>query len=302
MPSQQGRLHVITGANVGLGLASTRALVARGAHVVMACRDVARAEAEAAALRLARPGAAIEVEPCDLAALASVRACAARILARHPRIDGLLLDAGLMAAAGARTADGFDMTFGVCHLGHFALTGALMPALRDARVVSVSSLYHHIGRYRAGDDPAHPAQRDRGRSYADAKLANLLFTFELDRRAKAAGLGLVAAAAHPGYSRTEFQPRSVKASGTRFPVRGMLSTLGLAVFGQSVERGVLPQLRAATDPDVRGGDYFGPDGFREITGRGAAPARVARAARDPERARALWELSVRLTGTPFPGM
>ena len=297
LPPLDGRVYVITGANSGLGRACAGVLVAGGARVVMACRDVARAAAAAEALHSTCGGVTAVVEPLDLADLASVRGCATRVLERYPRIDGLLLNAGLMAAARARTADGLDLTFGVNHVGHFALAAHLRPALRTARVVSVSSLYHHVARYRPGDDPAHPSHASRGGSYADSKLANLLFAFELDRRARAANLTLDSTAAHPGFSATDFQRRSARVGGSR--LRASLSAIEVALFAQSAERGALPLLRALTDPTVRGGAYLGPAGPFEVRGSSVAEARTSAAARDTERAHALWELSERLAGLPF---
>nr|WP_243407243.1 SDR family NAD(P)-dependent oxidoreductase [Frankia canadensis] len=385
MPDLRGRTAVVTGADSGIGLEITRVLAARGATVVLASRDVDRAERVAAAIRAAHthadahlataigaprgaatdhvgadhqshglggsltPGADVRVQRLDLASLASVEAAAARIRADHPRLDLLVANAGVMSPSTARTEDGFEPTFGVNHLGHFALTGLLLDRLLatpGSRVVSVSSLAHLCGRLRA-DDLARlpsraarpPAAADRhvgflgptngpaggtagartngrpggwaggtggtrggpagGRRarlpYPTSKLAALLFTYELHRRLAAAGAPTLAVAAHPGIARTALVR-------TRSPViRAFLSNGAAPLMGwliQGPQAGALAPLRAAVDPDVRGGEYYGPDGLFGGTGL-PAPAYSSPSARDADRQRLLWAESERITGVTY---
>lgn len=285
IPDQTGRVAVVTGANVGLGYETARELARKGAAVVMACRNTEKAERAAARLRAEQPSARLEVSRLDLADLASVRAFADRLGAAHDRLDLLVNNAGIMAVPHARTADGFESQFGTNHLGHFALTGLLLPLLREApapRVVTVSSLGHRAGRI-AFDDLMAERRYNRWTAYFQSKLANLLFTYELARRE----LGVLAAAAHPGGSATEL--------GKDTPVQRTLFTALDPLFMQPAAMGALPTLRAATAPDVRGGEYYGPGGFAEVRGH---PVHVqsSRAARDEDTARRLWGVSVELTG------
>lgn len=289
---QQGRTVVITGANTGLGAVTARTLSAAGARVVLACRDTAKGEGVAAEL------ADAEVVGLDLASLASVREVAAEIRGRHERIDLLVNNAGLMMTPHGLTQDGFELQVGTNHLGHFALTGLLLDRLvgvPGSRVVTVSSLAHRFGNGRMDvDDLGAERGYDRVEAYGRSKLANLLFTHELQRRLSAAGAETIAVAAHPGLSRTDLA-RSL-------PVWSRpLVTAGTWLTGQSATKGALPSLRAATDPTAQGGDYYGPGGFRETRGR---PVLVgsSRGSRDPETMRRLWEVSEELTGVhPDPG-
>jgi NAD(P)-dependent dehydrogenase (short-subunit alcohol dehydrogenase family) len=301
VPSQRGRTIVVTGANSGIGLEAARTLAGAGAHVVLACRDPRRAETAAAEIRGAHPGAELEILPLDLASLASVRDFASAFSARHPRLDVLVNNAGVMAIPRRTTADGFEMQLGTNHLGHFALTGLLMPRLLAApapRVVTLSSTAHRWGWMRFDD--LHGERRyQRWLAYGQSKLANLLFSYELDRRARAAGRALVAAACHPGYSATNLQLVGPRMDGSRR--MEALMHWANRVFSQEAKMGALPTLFAATAPAVQGGDYYGPDRMFETWGH---PTKVSSTARshDPASARRLWEVSEELTGGRFEGL
>lgn len=298
MPSLEGQVWVVTGANSGLGLETARALAARGAAVVMGCRDEQRAEAAAADVRRTAPRAQLELERLDLASLASVEAFSGRVRSRHPALDGLVNNAGIMAIPRALTADGFELQLGTNHLGHFALALRLLPALEAARaprLVSVASSAHRMGVIRFDDLMGERAYSPWG-AYGQSKLANLLFTLELERRLTAAGRRTLAVAAHPGYSATNLMGVGPRLSGSR--VTALVMQLGNALVGQSPAMGALPILFAATAPEVRGGEYYGPDGLFELFGY---PQRCgsSRRARDPEAAQRLWEVSEQLTGARF---
>jgi NAD(P)-dependent dehydrogenase (short-subunit alcohol dehydrogenase family) len=298
IPDQAGTTIVVTGANSGLGLRSAEALAAKGAHVVLACRNAAKAASALEAVKARATGPAPEVVALDLASLASVSECAAELGERLDRLDVLLNNAGIMAVPKAKTVDGFESQIGTNHLGHFALTGRLLPTLLAApapRVVNVSSNAHKFGRLHLDDLFFERTHYSRWRSYGQTKLANLLFTSELQNRATNAGASLTAVAAHPGYAATNLT--SGPATGAAF-LRPVLR-LGDRLVGQPDHMGALPQLYAATMPDVLPDDYWGPDSFREQRGH---PTRVgrSRAARDAESARRLWERSEELTGVQYP--
>jgi NAD(P)-dependent dehydrogenase (short-subunit alcohol dehydrogenase family) len=290
IPGLDGQIAVVTGANSGLGLVCAAELARAGATVVLACRDVARGQRAAGGLR---DGETV-VEQLDLADLASVRAFADRFKASFERLDLLICNAGVMAPPRQLTRDGFESQFGINHLGHFALTGLLAPALLaapGARVVSVSSEAHRIGRIK-WDDLQREHGYNRWTAYGQSKLANLLFCFELARRCAAARVALISAAAHPGYAATNLQssgPRGLEAAVMR---------VTNALLAQSAEMGALPSLYAATAPDVGGGDYFGPDGPGGARGYPHHVSASARA-RDAESQRRLWEISERLTGVRY---
>lgn len=288
IPGLAGRIAVVTGANTGLGFETARAMAARGATVVLACRDSGRASDAAERIVMGVPGARVATVALDLASLASVRAAAELVRGRYDRIDLLINNAGVTGLSGT-TEDGFEIQFGVNHLGHFALTGLLLDRLlvSDAgRVVTVSSIGHRFGRI----DPDDPAG-STGNAYATSKLANLLFTYELDRRL--AGTSVAALAAHPGGASTEVFRYS--------PAAFRLPNLAIArLFGRTPAMGALPTLRAATDPAAKGSEYYGPSGLFEI---GGYPERVRSSSRsmDRESWRRLWEASEELTGVRFPG-
>jgi NAD(P)-dependent dehydrogenase (short-subunit alcohol dehydrogenase family) len=285
IPSQAGRTVVVTGANSGLGLATTRALAAAGARVVMAVRDVARGEQAAATV-----DGDVEVRRLDLADLDSVRAFAA---AWSGDLDVLVNNAGIMMVPAGVTVDGFELQFGTNHLGHFALTNLLLPHITD-RVVTVASSAHRAGAIDLEDLNWQRRPYSAERAYAQSKLANLLFTLELQRRLTAARSTVRATAAHPGWAATNLQSHS----GSRVKHAGM--ALGNRLIGASSEEGALPLLFAAT-ADVPGGSYAGPSQWMEMRGVPALVGRTA-AASDPELARRLWTASAELTGVDQPDL
>lgn len=299
LPPLAGKVAIVTGANSGLGLETARALARRGAHVVLACRNPERARAAERTVRQGAPNpAAVETLPLDLASLASIQAFADAFRKRHAALHVLVNNAGVMAIPRRLTADGFEMQLGTNHLGHFALTGRLLDLLLatpGARVVTVSSTMHRPGRI-AFDDLHGERSYGPWRAYAQSKLANLLFTFELQRRLERRGAGVLAAAAHPGYAATQLQEVGPRESGARLV--GWTMALGNRLFAQSAAMGALPSLYAAAAPDVRGGDYFGPGSWFELRG---APRRVgaSRRARDERTAARLWAVSEELTGVRF---
>ncbi|SDC73862.1 oxidoreductase [Rhodococcus tukisamuensis] len=277
---QRGRTFVVTGANSGLGEVTARALAASGAHVVLACRDVAKGQRVAAEI-----GDNAEVRRLDLADLASVRDFASGI----EKVDVLVNNAGVMAVPRRSTADGFEMQIGTNHLGHFALTGLLLDRVTD-RVVTMSSLAHKLGTVDLADLNWERRRYRRWSAYGQSKLANLLFTYELQRRLTAAGSKVKSVAAHPGYASTNLQSHTES-------VWDRLMGIG-DLFAQSAEMGALPELYAATAPDVSGGTFIGPDGPFEQ--RGYPKVVVSnRKSRDESIARGLWAQSERLTGVHY---
>ena len=283
LPRLDGRTIVITGANSGIGLVAARELGRAGARVVLAVRDTAKGERAAAGI----PGER-EVRRLDLADLASVRAFAE---AWDGDVDVLINNAGVMATPERRTADGFELQIGTNHLGHFALTNLLLPRITD-RVVTVASGAHRTGAIRLDDLNWHRGRYDRWRAYGQSKLANLLFTLELQRRLHEVGSSVRALAAHPGWAATNLQQH------TESRLQDGIMAVANKVIAQSDEMGALPTLYAATQ-DLPGASYIGPDGFME--GRGH-PTLVGRssAASDADTAARLWELSEELTGVRFP--
>jgi NAD(P)-dependent dehydrogenase (short-subunit alcohol dehydrogenase family) len=287
MPSLAGRVAIVTGANSGLGYETARALAGHGATVIMACRSTERGAAALAQIRSSVLDPDASVRPLDLAYLSSVRSFVDDF---DGGLDILVNNAGVMAIPRRETADGFEMQFGTNHLGHFALTGLLMPALLQrpgARVVTVSSQAANIGRLNF-DDLQGARHYTRWTAYGQAKLANQVFCLELDRRARAAGVDLVSAAAHPGYAATNLQ---TAAGGFWERLMG----LGNAMVAQSAAAGALPTLYAASAPGIQGGTYYGPD---QIGGMRGHPRQVkfVRQARSEEAGRRLWEMSEQLTG------
>ncbi|MEU1813923.1 oxidoreductase [Streptomyces roseifaciens] len=295
---QSGRTAVVTGANSGIGFVTARELARRGAAVVLACRDATRGKAAEERVRAAAPGADVRFAPLDLADLSSVRAFAEGL--PGDRLDLLINNAGVMALPQRRTVDGFEMQFGTNHLGHFALTGLLLPRLREAghgaRVVTVASGLHVLGTV----DPRDLNMEHRYRrwiAYGRSKSANLLFTHELARRLVAEGSRVVAAAAHPGYAATNLQTAGVRMEGRE--VAEHVVQLGTRLFAQSPENGALPTLYAATAADVRQDDYFGPR--LEFRSGGAPTRRAVRApwTRNDRASAGLWAASERLTGVTY---
>lgn len=301
IPDQSGRTYVVTGANSGIGFEAAVALAQKKAHVVLACRSPQRAAEALASLRARAPSASAELMALDLSSLASVRAFAESCGAAHPKLHGLVNNAGLMAIPYSKTADGFEMQLGTNHLGHFALTGLLLPSLLavpGSRIVTVASTAHRFGKIHWDD-----LQGERGFDtwgwYGQSKLANLLFTFELARRLEAKGTSTTAIACHPGYASTALQHKGPELEGSK--LKGAIMTAGNTLLGQSPAMGALPTLRAACDPDAKNGEYYGPRGLFELVGY---PVKVGstKAARDQDAQRRLWDVSAELTGVRFDAL
>ncbi|HEY3650851.1 MAG TPA: oxidoreductase [Streptosporangiaceae bacterium] len=297
IPDQHGRTAVVTGANGGLGLETARQLTAKGAHVVMAVRNQEKASAAVDEIRASVPDAALELVALDLASQASVRAAAAQIMAAHQSIDLLINNAGVMGIPEAKTVDGFEMQLGVDHLGHWSLTALLLPALLrtpGARIVTVTSTAHHMGR---AINPANPHLHGRyrpWRAYGQAKLANFHFGLGLQRELENAGASTASLIAHPGLSNTDLQAVSVQQTGGGTSQRFWLFLARRS--GMSAADGALSQLRAATDPAANGGEFYGP-----LFANSGPPVRkpvVRRLGMDKAIA-ALWEVSERETGIPI---
>jgi NAD(P)-dependent dehydrogenase (short-subunit alcohol dehydrogenase family) len=291
VPGQQGRLAVVTGANTGLGFETARVLAARGASVVLAVRDTEKGKRAAAAIAGAAPGADVTVQRLDLASLDSIRAAASELRAQHRGIDLLINNAGVMFPPRQTTGDGFELQFGTNHLGHFALTGLLLEQMLPvpgSRVVTVTSLAHRIGARINFDDLQGERSYSPVAAYAQSKLANLMFTYELQRRLSGAGT-TIAVAAHPGLANTELA-RYTPAITAFFYAR---------VMSQQAAMGALPTLRAATDPGVLGGQYYGPGGFFGTRGYPKL-ATSSRQSHDTAIQRRLWTVSEELTGVTFP--
>lgn len=294
IPDQHGRTAIVTGANSGLGLVTARELARHGASVVLACRDTGKGEQAARAIEAAAPGARLELTELDLASLASVQAFAERFRSDHDGLDLLINNAGVMAPPRRQTADGFELQLGTNHLGHFALTGrliGLMEGREDARVVTLSSNAHKMGRIDFDDLQSERRYRRWG-AYGQSKLADLVFTLELDRRLRASGSTIKSLAAHPGYAATNLQSAAAPA------LDRVVMQLTNLIIAQSADMGALPSLYAATCPGLEGGSYVGPDGIGEFRGH---PHLVSpsRAARHEQVAARLWAVSVELTGVRF---
>jgi NAD(P)-dependent dehydrogenase (short-subunit alcohol dehydrogenase family) len=280
MPDQSGRTFVVTGSNSGIGLAAADELARHGARVVMAVRDTAKGDAASKEI-----AGDTEVRELDLSDLASVRSFAEGL---EGDVDVLVNNAGVMAPPHRRTADGFELQIGTNHLGHFALTGLLLPQIRD-RVVTISSGAHRMGKINF-DDLQSERSYNRWRAYGQSKLANLLFMYELQRRFDAAGSPLRSMAAHPGYAATNLQFHTQS-------IQDRIMWLTNKLLAQSQEKGSWPTLYAATE-DLPGGTYAGPDGFMEQRGNPQVVSSTG-AARDEEAARRLWEVSEELTGVRY---
>lgn len=291
LPDQTGRLMIVTGANTGLGFETTRMLAEKGATVVMACRNLQKAEAARARIAEAVPDASLEVLEIDLASMSSVRAFADAFLARHDRLDVLINNAGVMMPPFTKTEDGFELQFAANYLGHFLLTARLMDVIRateGSRVVSLSSIAHRRGRIDF-DDLQSEDGYSASDAYAQSKLACLLFAYELQRRLEAVGDDTtISTAAHPGVATTELARHlpSLLYTVARYTIAPFLT--------HSAEAGARPTMLAAIG-EAGGGDYFGPTGFKEMKG---APGHASstRQARDEDLARRLWEVSEELVG------
>ena len=286
---QTGRVAIVTGANSGIGFETARVVAEKGATVVMACRSLDKAMPKADEIRTAHPAANVEVMHLDLSDLDSVRQFAQAFRAKHSRLDLLINNAGIMVPPYGKTAQGFETQLGVNHLGHFALTGSLLDLLMrtpGSRVVTVSSIAHYFGKIDFSDlnfEKGYKAQA----AYGQSKLANLLFTYELQRRLARAGNDTIAVAAHPGWTETNLQKH---AKSVRFLNR---------FFAQEPRMGALPTLYAATETGVKGAEYYGPSGLLEMNG---PPKRVKsnKRSHDPNVAERLWNVSEDLTGVQFP--
>jgi len=290
VPGQHGRLAVVTGANTGLGFETARVLAARGASVVLAVRDIEKGKRAAARIAGAAPGADVMVQPLDLASLESIRAAARELRAQHPRIDLLINNAGVMFPPKQATGDGFELQFGTNHLGHFALTGLLLEQMLPvpgSRVVTLSSIGHRIRARINFDDLQGERSYSRVGAYGQSKLANLMFTYELQRRLSGAAT-TIAVAAHPGFAATELTRNSPA-----------IAAFSYALVSQKAAMGALPVLRAATDPGVLGGQYYGPGRFFGTRGYPKL-AHSSRQSHDTAIQHRLWAVSEELTGVTFP--
>jgi NAD(P)-dependent dehydrogenase (short-subunit alcohol dehydrogenase family) len=296
LPGLAGRTVVVTGANTGIGFAATRAFADAGATVVMACRSVERGEAARDRALADDPPGTLDVRECDLADLDSVRAFAESL---DRPLDVLCNNAGVMALPRGETADGFEYQFGVNHLGHFALTGLLLDRLvaadGESRVVTQSSGLHERGEMEFSDLHGERSY-DEWDAYAQSKLSNLLFAYELDRRLRDADLDVTSVGCHPGYASTDLQRRGPERSGSTLRLWAMQAAN--ALFGQSADQGALQMLYAATAPEVSGGDYVGPGGLMNMRG----PPEVQQSSdrsRDEATADRLWTVSEELTGVSY---
>lgn len=293
IPDQNGRVAVITGANTGLGYETAAALAARGAHVVLAVRNLDKGKDAAALISRRNPGASVALQELDLTSLDSIRSAAEQLRADHDRIDLLINNAGVMWTPKSTTKDGFELQFGTNHLGHFAFTGLLLDRMlpvEGSRIVTVSSIGHRIRADIHFDDLQWERSYSRVAAYGQAKLANLLFTYELQRRLAPHGT-TIAAAAHPGGSRTELT-RNLP------PLLARVTPLIEPLF-QGADMGALPTLRAATDPGVLGGQYYGPDGWGEQRGYPKV-VQSSRKSHDIDVQKRLWTVSEELTGVHYP--
>jgi NAD(P)-dependent dehydrogenase (short-subunit alcohol dehydrogenase family) len=303
VPDLTGRLAVVTGANSGLGFGLAGRFARAGAEVVLAVRNQAKGADAVSRIKAEVPGATVRTAPLDLADLANVAAFGERLNGEGRPIDHLVNNAGIMIPPKRfRTEDGFELQFGTNHLGHFALTAHLLPLLRAAgtsRVTSMSSLASRAGRM-DWDDLQSERRYRPWRAYGVSKLANLLFARELQRRSEQGGWGILSNAAHPGGTVTNLQVTGPTHGGSSGGLKMTLmrASQRIPFAWQQVPTGILPALYAATSPDARGGAYYGPSGFGELTG-GSAPARIPRRALDAGDAARLWEVSERLTGVTF---
>jgi NAD(P)-dependent dehydrogenase (short-subunit alcohol dehydrogenase family) len=298
MPDLSGKTIVVTGGNSGIGYEAALAFARKGADVILACRDLGKARTAADRIAALASGAKVGTMELDLSNLASVRGFSDAFHLERQNLHVLCNNAGVMAIPYRQTVDGFEMQFGTNHLGHFALTGLLLDRLLatdGARVVNVASGAHRMGSIRF-DDLQWKNGYGKWRAYGQSKLANLLFTFEFQRKLDAAGKKQIAVACHPGYAATNLQAAGPQMSGSSL----MESVMALSnnLFAQSGAMGALPTEYAATSPDVHGGDYIGPDGLGEMWGN---PAKVgcSAAARDTASATRLWQVSEQLTGVQY---
>ena len=306
VPDLSGKLAVVTGSNSGLGLGLSTRLSAAGADVIMAIRNRAKGEAAVEQIRAAVPDAKLTIKNLDLSSLASVKELGDELNAEGRPIDILIHNAGIMQPPDRETtADDFELQFGGNHLGHFALTGHLLPLLRAAsspRVTTLSSLAARMGGINF-DDLQWEKRYSPTRAYSQSKSANLMFAIELDRRSKRAGWGIVSNAAHPGFAKTNLQlsgPSQGKDSPTLLERFYRVSRQLTPFAWQEVDEAILPALYGAVSPDAEGGRFYGPRGLLEAAGGGVKHARIPQRCRDEADSRRLWEVSERLTGVTFP--
>lgn len=298
IPPQTGRTAVVTGATSGIGYEAALALAGVGARVVLASRNEVKGAEMLGRIRAAHPRAEVSFEPLDLASLKSVADCADRLSRTLPRIDLLINNAGVMAIPARHvTEDGFEMQFGANYLGHFALTLRLLPLInagQSPRVVTLSSLAHRSGKIHF-DDLQFEKRYSPWTAYCQSKLATLLFSMELERRARLNNWPLMSTAAHPGFSRTGLQSAGPNIGLDRPSLFDRLSNLIGPFIAQSAAAGALPTLYAATSPDAKGGTLYGPDGFYEMKGS-PRKSKIVPSAFDQNVWRRLWDVSERLTG------
>lgn len=301
IPDLRGRTALVTGANSGLGLQTSLALAIKGTHVIMASRNIEKAKQAQDSVIAVYPDASLELVQLDLASLASIRACAEDISHRYQHLDLLFNNAGVMAIPRYETQDSFEMQFGTNHLGHFALTGLLLPLLLAApasRVVTTSSMARMFGSVKL-DDLNRTRSYGRWEAYGQSKRANLLFTFELQKRLAAAGAHTISVAAHPGYANTNLQNNSATTSASR--IEQISYTLFGPFIAQSAAMGALPQLYAGTSPDIHGGELVGPGGLGGMRGYPKIE-RQAQREYDKVTAARLWDVSVTLTGVDYAAL
>ncbi|GLV54728.1 short-chain dehydrogenase [Dictyobacter sp. S3.2.2.5] len=301
IPDLQGRVALVTGANSGLGLETVRALAAKRAHVIMACRNLEKGSQARDELSQAFPQASLELMELDLASLEAVRTFARNLAANHARLDLLFNNAGVMAIPRRETRDGFEMQFGTNHLAHFALTGLLLPTLlatSRSRIICTTSAARAMGKIRI-DDLNRTRSYGRWEAYGQSKLSNLLFAFELQRRLEAAGAETICVAAHPGYAVTNLQTTSATLSNATLET--LLYTKLGPLVGQTAQMGALPQLYAAFSPDIHGGELVGPGSLGGLRGY---PRVETKAQKEYDRAtaRRLWDASVKLTSVDYSAL
>jgi NAD(P)-dependent dehydrogenase (short-subunit alcohol dehydrogenase family) len=305
VPDLSGKLAVVTGSNSGLGLGLATRLSAAGADVVMAIRNRAKGEAAVAQIRATVPDAKLTIKSLDLSSLDSVAALGEDLNAEGRPIDILLNNAGVMQPPDRQTtADGFELQFGSNHLGHFALTGHLMPLLRagGAHVTTLSSLAARMGGVNF-DDLQWEKRYNPTQAYSQSKSSNLMFAIELDRRSRAAGWGIVSNAAHPGFTKTNLQlsgPSQGKENPTLWERFYRISRVLTPFAWQEIDEGILPALYGAVSPEAEGGTFYGPRGLLEAAGGGVTLAKIPDRAKNEADRRRLWELSEQLTGVKFP--
>lgn len=298
IPDLQGYTALVTGANSGLGLETTRALAAKGAQVVMTCRNLEKGHVAQSSLEKSIPGASLELMQLDLSSLAGIRDFTERFQAQHSQLNLLFNNAGIMAIPYRKTPDGFEWQFGTNHLGHFALTGLLMPTLLatpKSRVITTSSMAQAAGKIEF-DNLNSECSYSRWSAYGKSKLANAMFAFELQRRLKRAGVETISVAAHPGYAATNLQKNSVTEAAV--VIERLMYAL---VPGQSAAMGALPQLYAAVEPSLSGGEFIGPDRLMGAIGY-PKKARAVKRAYDEQIAAKLWEASVEMTGVDYAAL